>query len=84
MGAGFHWSMEKKLGYVINALHDFDRSLPDYEQIILEVALEGLYEDVDRAEASAKELKENPPFPSDYEEPSKPDQNTGSEDLASS
>jgi len=53
MGCGFHWSMEKSLGGVMMQLNDFDRGFEVSNMIVLLVSLEGLYKDVEKAEASA-------------------------------
>ncbi len=60
MGCGFHWSLEKKLGAVIRYLNDYDDhtmyNTPDAiaTQITIQVIVEGLYEDVAKAEQSTQ------------------------------
>ena len=62
-GCGFHWAMERDLGYVMAKVNDFDDSDIYYgsdaaaKQIALEVTYELLRENVQKAEESAKELE---------------------------
>jgi hypothetical protein len=38
MGCGFHWSLEKDLGYIIAIMNDFDRDYRDFDaRIAVEV-----------------------------------------------
>jgi hypothetical protein len=52
MGCGFHWTLEKTLGYVINKITNHDVSLGDdiMSRISMEVIVEGLYKDVAKIE----------------------------------
>lgn len=51
-GYGFHWNMERRLGSIMMHLNDYDTPLSVVGQIGVEVALEGLYADAAKAEAS--------------------------------
>jgi hypothetical protein len=59
-GCGFHWGMEKDLGYLMNRLNDYDSGAQFYgpmghvHQHALRLALEMFLEQVARAEHSSK------------------------------
>lgn len=51
-GCGFHWAMERTLGNVLAVFNDYDSPFTVARQIGAEIALEGLYRDVAKAEAA--------------------------------
>jgi hypothetical protein len=51
-GCGFHWAVERSLGNVVAVLNDYDTPFTIGRQISAEIALEGLYRDVAKAEAA--------------------------------
>lgn len=52
-GCGFHWALEKDLGFIINVMNDFDK---DYrkmaERIVIEVRYENFLQKLERAESN--------------------------------
>lgn len=42
-GCGFHWSLEKDLGYIIKNISDYDSYPSDIDQILLVTITESLY-----------------------------------------
>lgn len=57
VGWGFHYSLEKKLGYIILKFNDFDNRPTTSRdmwthRVIMEVHLDGLFKDVVKAEKS--------------------------------
>lgn len=51
MGCGFHWALEKELGYIISVMNDFDRSYRDMaDRIIVEVRYDQFLEKLEKAE----------------------------------
>ena len=51
MGCGFHWSLEKDLGWIIATMNDFDRSYRDWgTRIIVEVRYEQLIKQMEEIE----------------------------------
>lgn len=65
MGCGFHWGMEKSLGYILAKLNDYDDSRYYHSDnaislhIALEVLVQELYHSVVKAEQSAIEWERN-------------------------
>ena len=47
LGCGFHWSLEKTLGYCITHICNYDRSYNDWsENSIIQIKFEGLMKDI--------------------------------------
>ena len=64
-GSGFHWSLEKCLGYCMGQLNDYDDHTLYYgpdaasNQIVLEVLIEGLEESIAKAEGKTVSTLDN-------------------------
>lgn len=58
-GCGFHWSLEKTLGYVINRLNDYDEGWHKelIERISIQVIFSGLFKDVAKIEKEISHAK---------------------------
>ncbi len=55
-GCGFHWALEKDLGYIINVMNDFDKGYRDImERIVVEVRYESFLKTLEKAESNEKE-----------------------------
>lgn len=52
MGSGFHYAMEKTLGYVMRFVNDYDAQLTVAACVVEEVVVEGLFEQIAAAERS--------------------------------
>lgn len=51
-GCGFHWSLEKQLGFCINNICNYDRRYADWmENISIQVVFEGLIKEIKKIEA---------------------------------
>lgn len=50
-GCGFHWSLEKDLGYVIRGISNFDSYPDNMEQILIKIVTESLYKELNRIES---------------------------------
>ncbi len=53
-GCGFHYGLEKSIGYLLWKVNDFDKSLNPVDCVVLEVLYEELCEQVVKAELSLK------------------------------
>ena len=55
-GCGFHWALEKDLGYIINVMNDFDKGYRDImERIVVEVRYESFLKTLEKAESYENE-----------------------------
>lgn len=55
-GCGFHWALEKDLGYIINVMNDFNKGYRDImERIVVEVRYESFLKTLEKAESNEKE-----------------------------
>ena len=51
MGCGFHWGLEKDLGWIIATMNDFDKSYRDLDtRMIVEIRHEQLIERIEEIE----------------------------------
>lgn len=52
-GCGFHWSLEKDLGYIISVMNDFDSGYRDFaKRIVVEVRYRHFIEQIEKAESN--------------------------------
>ena len=51
MGCGFHWALEKELGYIISVMNDFDRRYNKMtDRVVVEVRYKMFVENIEKAE----------------------------------
>ena len=50
-GHGYHWGMEKSIGYLLSKVNDYDSKFDHMDQMTMEILYEELLERVDTAEA---------------------------------
>ena len=56
MGCGFHWSLEKDLGYIISMMNDFDRGYRDFaDRIVVKVRYECFIERLEEIESEVSQ-----------------------------
>lgn len=51
IGCGFHWNLEKDLGYIIRSVSNFDSYPDNMEQILIKIVTESLYKELNRIES---------------------------------
>jgi hypothetical protein len=52
-GCGFHWALEKDLGWIINVMNDFDKSYRDMmERIVVKVRYDNFLQTLEKAESN--------------------------------